>query len=92
MEPKLENRNERLANAITHARGLVLSVAGAMEMLVYSRPGAIELLPALPASLEKGAIQGMLARTFVKVDELAWDIPARSADVSLTSLIKQDNT
>jgi hypothetical protein len=63
-----------------------------MEMLVYSRPGVIELLPALPASLEKGAIQGMLARTFVKVDRLAWDMPARSADVSLTSLRKQDIT
>lgn len=63
-----------------------------MEMLVYSRPGVIELLPALPASLEKGAIQGMLARTFVKIDRLAWDMPARSADVSLTSLRKQDIT
>jgi hypothetical protein len=63
-----------------------------MEMLVYSRPGVIELLPALPASLEKGSIHGMLARTFVKIDTLAWDMPARSEDLTLTSLRKQDVT
>jgi hypothetical protein len=63
-----------------------------MEMLVYSRPGVIEVLPALPDSLEKGAINGMLARTFVKVDTLAWDLPARSADLTLTSIKEQDIT
>ncbi|MGP8246542.1 MAG: glycosyl hydrolase family 95 catalytic domain-containing protein [Bryobacteraceae bacterium] len=60
-----------------------------MEMLVYSRPGLIELLPALPASLEKGAIRGMLARTFVKLDQLTWDMEAKSEDLVLTSLRKQ---
>jgi hemolysin III len=36
MEPRLEKRNERLANAITHAMGLVLSVAGAAVLITYA--------------------------------------------------------
>ena len=40
-----------------------------MEMLAYSRPGVIELLPALPASLVKGSINGMLARTFARINK-----------------------
>jgi hypothetical protein len=63
-----------------------------MEMLAYSRPGVIELLPALPPALEKGSIQGMLARTFAKINKLSWDMPARSVDVTLTSKRKQDVT
>jgi len=63
-----------------------------MEMLLYSRPGVIEILPALPDSLKKGSINGMLARTFAKVDTLAWDLEARSADVSITSLKEQNIT
>ena len=45
-----------------------------MEMLLYSRPGVIEVLPALPESLTKGSIKGMLARTFARIDTLAWDM------------------
>jgi alpha-L-fucosidase 2 len=63
-----------------------------MEMLLYSRPGVIELLPALPPSLEKGSIKGMLARTFARIDNLSWNMPARTANVTLTSLRKQDVT
>ena len=63
-----------------------------MEMLLYSRPGVIELLPALPETLVKGAIHGMLARTFAIVDTLAWDMQARTAEVTLTSLKDQDIT
>jgi alpha-L-fucosidase 2 len=63
-----------------------------MEMLVYSRPGVIEVLPALPPALKKGSIQGMLARTFAKINKLAWDMPAGSVDLTLTSKRKQDIT
>jgi hypothetical protein len=34
----------------------------------------------------------VLARTFAKVDTLAWDLEARSADVSITSLKEQNIT
>ncbi|MGO9109069.1 MAG: glycosyl hydrolase family 95 catalytic domain-containing protein [Thermoguttaceae bacterium] len=63
-----------------------------MEMLAYSRPGVIEVLPALPPSLEKGSINGMLARTFARIDKLAWDMEARTVDVTITSARKQDIT
>jgi alpha-L-fucosidase 2 len=63
-----------------------------MEMLAYSRPGVIEVLPALPPSLTRGAINGMLARTFVRIDKLAWDMEARTVDLTVTSVRKQDVT
>jgi hypothetical protein len=63
-----------------------------MEMLAYSRPGVIEVLPALPPSLVKGSISGMLARTFARIDKLAWDVDARTVDLKVTSLRKQDVT
>ncbi len=63
-----------------------------MEMLAYSRPGVIELLPALPPSLVKGSINGMLLRTFARLDKLAWDIEARTVDATITSAKKQDVT
>ena len=63
-----------------------------MEMLAYSRPGVIEVLPALPSSLIKGSISGMLARTFARLDKLAWDMEARTVDLTITSSRKQDIT
>ncbi|MBN1972329.1 MAG: glycoside hydrolase N-terminal domain-containing protein [Sedimentisphaerales bacterium] len=63
-----------------------------MEMLAYSRPGVIEVLPALPASLVKGSISGMLARTFARIDKLTWDMQARTVDITITSVKKQDVT
>jgi len=63
-----------------------------MEMLAYSRPGVIEVLPALPPSLVKGSINGMLLRTFARLDKLSWDLEARTVDVAITSLKKQDIT
>ena len=63
-----------------------------MEMLLYSRPGVIEVLPALPETLGKGSINGMLARTFARVDALHWDMQARTADLTVTSLKDQQIT
>ena len=63
-----------------------------MEMLAYSRPGVIEVLPALPPSLVKGSINGMLLRTFARLDKLAWDMEARTVNATITSVRKQDIT
>ena len=63
-----------------------------MEMLAYSRPGVIEVLPALPLSLIRGSLNGMLLRTFARLDKLAWDMEARTADLTITSVKKQDIT
>jgi alpha-L-fucosidase 2 len=61
-------------------------------MLLYSRPGVIEMLPALPPTLKRGAINGMLARTFARIDKLKWDMETRTVDLSMTSFRKQDVT
>jgi alpha-L-fucosidase 2 len=63
-----------------------------MEMLLYSRPGVIEVLPALPPSLAKGSINGMLTRTFARIEKLAWDMEARTVDVTINSKRKQNVT
>jgi alpha-L-fucosidase 2 len=63
-----------------------------MEMLIYSRPGIIEILPALPDSLLKGSISGMLARTFARINRLSWDMDNRTVTVVITSLKDQDVT
>ena len=63
-----------------------------MEMLAYSRPGVIEVLPALPPSLVKGSMNGMLLRTFARLTKLAWDMEARTVDMTVTSVRKQDVT
>jgi hypothetical protein len=63
-----------------------------MEMLFYSRPGVIEVLPALPPTLIRGSIKGMLARTFARIDKLTWDMNARTVELTVTSFRKQDVT
>jgi len=63
-----------------------------LEMLAYSRPGVIEALPALPPSLVKGSINGMLLRTFARLDKLSWDMETRAVDLTVTSVKKQEIT
>jgi len=75
---------------IADAQGGIPAVM--MEMLAYSRPGVIEVLPALPASLIRGSINGMLLRTFARLDKLAWDMDARTVNLTVTSVKKQDVT
>lgn len=63
-----------------------------MEMLLYSSPGVIEVLPALPEMIKKGSIKGMLARTFAKIDNLTWDMDSRKVELTVTSKRKQNIT
>jgi len=61
-----------------------------MEMLVDSRPGHLELLPALPDELGKGRLKGLKCRNQVTVKEVAWDLKAGSVKAILASLKDQD--
>src|SRR5208282_5951438 len=54
--------------------------------------GVIEVLPALPESLVKGSINGMLARTFARIDKLKWDMETRNVELAVTSFRKQNVT
>jgi alpha-L-fucosidase 2 len=63
-----------------------------MEMLAYSRPGIIEVLPALPPALVKGSINGMLLRTFARLNKLSWNMDTRTVDLTVTSVRNQDVT
>jgi len=75
---------------IPDAQGAIPTII--MEMLAYSRPGVIEVLPALPPSLVKGSMNGMLLHTFARLDKMAWDMNARTVDLKITSLKKQNVT
>jgi hypothetical protein len=62
------------------------------EALLYSRPGVLEILPALPGQLARGSITGVRARGRIQVHRLGWDLGARTATLSMTSAIDQDVT
>lgn len=64
-----------------------------MESVFYSRPGFIEVLPALPMdSFPKGSVKGMWARTFAIVDELTWDLDKGIISLCITSRVDQEIT
>jgi alpha-L-fucosidase 2 len=88
--PTLRCSHDPYAYAMPDAQGGLQRIM--IEMLAYSRPGVIEVLPALPPSLVKGAVNGMLLRTFARLDRLAWDMDARTVDVRVTSARTQDVT
>ncbi|SPE18103.1 conserved exported hypothetical protein [Candidatus Sulfotelmatomonas gaucii] len=88
--PTLRCSHDPYAFPMPDAQGGIPTIM--MEMLAYSRPGVIEVLPALPPSLVKGSIKGMLLRTFARLDKLSWDMNARTVDLTITSVRKQDVT
>ena len=60
------------------------------EMLVYSEPGLIELLPALPWDrFKRGTLRGLLARGGVVIEELHWNKAMGHVNVTLHSQTAQ---
>jgi len=88
--PTLRTSHDPWAGPMPDAQGGIPTIM--MEMLAYSRPGVIEVLPALPESLTKGSIDGMLLRTFARLTRFSWDMEARKVDLTVTSSRKQDVT
>ncbi|RSM47306.1 lectin [Amycolatopsis balhimycina DSM 5908] len=81
--PDLQTYNTDAANAIP---------AVVAEALVYTRPGVLELLPALPDQWAKGSITGVRGRNRVLVESLSWDIAGRTVTAVVTSAVTQDIT
>ncbi|MDR8394591.1 glycoside hydrolase N-terminal domain-containing protein [Aliifodinibius sp. S!AR15-10] len=76
---------------ITYNTDAISAFPGLMaEVLVYSKLGEIELLPALPRQLKSGTVEGLLTRTQVKINNLSWDLEQNVVKVELTSDIEQD--
>ena len=44
-----------------------------LEMCVYSAPGTVEFLPAMPGSLAKGGIEGIWLYTWARLERMTWD-------------------
>ncbi|MBO6064678.1 MAG: hypothetical protein J6P62_11970, partial [Bacteroidales bacterium] len=59
-------------------RGVFPDLTGAVpaflvEMCVFSEPGTVEFLPAMPANLMHGTIEGVWLYTFAKLNHMDWD-------------------
>jgi hypothetical protein len=55
------------------------------RMILQSRPGSLDLLPALPKAWPKGEIRGIKARQQITIDRLAWDQEQGQLTLCLTS-------
>jgi alpha-L-fucosidase 2 len=62
------------------------------SMLVFSLPGRLDLLPAVPKAWPRGTLRGLLARGQITIDRLTWDNVAKSLHAELTSKIEQEVT
>lgn len=76
-------------------RGQFPDLQGAMpailiEMCVFSEPGTVEFLPAMPDHLEQGAIEGVWLYTWAKLESMQWD--KNSIKAKLVSNIAQTLT
>jgi len=80
-----DNPNARSFN--TDGNGGIPQIVN--TMLLFSRPGRIDLLPALPAEWPRGEICGILARGSITINRLAWDTANRTVRVSFTSRTDQ---
>jgi len=65
--------------------------AAVLEMLVYSKPGIVKLLPALPTKWPKGKAEGILCRGGIEVS-VEWDIPQGRLWATLLSKTDQEVT
>jgi len=61
-----------------------------LEMLVFSEPGRIELLPALPEQFSKGCITGILCRGCTSILKLQWDLLEKYIFVKLRPGIERE--
>jgi len=83
---------DNMASTHNHKALLNMDTSGGMpavliKMLVYSDPGLIKLLPALPDFLDKGEIDGVLCRGQIEIKKLVWN--KIKVDATMVSKIDQ---
>ena len=76
-----------LSTAHVPYRGQFPDLQGAMpalllEMCVFSAPGVVEFLPALPDKLSGGRLEGAWRYTWVKLESLEWDEKGLRAELT----------
>jgi alpha-L-fucosidase 2 len=71
-------------NAPYQVDAIMGMTAAVLEMLVFSTPNVIKLLPALPTRWNKGTIKGVRTRSSVEV-AMTWDMNEKSIDVCFKS-------
>lgn len=59
------------------------------EMIVYSNPGILEFLPALPDALQKGELKGICCYTFAQIEKMEWDLERGIITADVRSLRDQ---
>jgi len=82
-----------MASMHNHKTLFNMDISGGMpavilKMLVYTEPGKIDLLPALPSAWPKGEIQGVLCRGQIEIQSLTWD----HDQVNVTMVSEKDQT
>ncbi|WP_322922174.1 glycosyl hydrolase family 95 catalytic domain-containing protein [Paenibacillus campi] len=65
-------------------------VAAIHEALLYSNTGEIEVLPALIPDWKSGSINGLMARSQIRVNELVWNIDSGFIQVRLYALLAEN--
>ena len=81
--PELHMYNADAANAVP---------AVLAEALLCTRPGVLEVLPALPDQLTAGTLTGLRARGRLRVHTLGWDLDSGTVALSVTSEVDQKVT
>lgn len=71
----------------TYCTDTLFGTVGAVnEALLFSNTGEIEVLPALPSDWTSGSIHGLMARTWVEVSALTWNLLSQTVRVTLKSI------
>ncbi len=53
-----------------------------LEMCVFSAPGTVEFLPAMPKELPEGSIRGIWLYTWARLESLVWDSTGMRAELT----------
>jgi len=66
--------------------------AAMQDMLVFSRPGRVSLIPAVSKHLPRGTVEGILCRGQIKIERLRWDLNSGQVEAALKSAKPQTIT